>query len=207
MAGSNGRVILLIGPSCAGKSTLTKALQALSPEPYLAQSLDGLFAAVPDEWGGSGRRTLEGFFYDWSASPADGRPAVRRIGYGPIGWTFLQGFHRAVAAYAEAGVDVVVDDMLLDLAVLTDWAHALRGVPALLVNVTAPKAELLRREAERQLHPTPGLVAGHFDLHQAIAADAVIDTSALTPPDAARSLLDIASSSRTFTALHAFQRP
>jgi chloramphenicol 3-O phosphotransferase len=207
MAGSGGNVILLVGPSCAGKSTLAKAVQALSAEPYLVQSLDGLFAATPEDWGGSGRQALEGFRYDWSASPADGGPAVRRVAYGRVGWRLLQGFHRAVAAFAGAGVNVVVDDMLLDLDVLTDWARALEAVPTLLANVTAPKAELLRREAARQLHPTPGLVAGHFDLHQGIVADTRIDTSVVSPPEAARSLLDLASSPERVAALHAFRRP
>jgi chloramphenicol 3-O phosphotransferase len=205
MAGSNGNVILLVGPSCAGKSTLARAVQQVSPRPYLIQSLDGLFAAVPEGWGSGGEHAGDGFRYDWSAPPADGGPAVRRIAYGAVGWRFLQGFHRAVAAFAGAGVNVVVDDMLLDLDVLADWARALDAVPTLLVSVTAPKQELLRREAGRQLHPTPGLVAGHFDLHQGIVADARIDTSQVSPPDAARALLNLISSSGRATALHAFQ--
>src|SRR5580704_14994191 len=181
MAGSKGRVILLVGPSCAGKSTLAKAVQTLSPEPYLVQSLDGLFAATPEAWGGGGEHTLDGFRYDWLVGQVEGGVPVRRIAYGPVGWRLLEGFHRAVAAYANAGADVVVDDMLLDLDVLKDWAHALAGVRTLLVNVTAPKEELLRREAARKLHPTPGLVAGHFDLHRGVVADIEIDTSTASP--------------------------
>jgi chloramphenicol 3-O phosphotransferase len=207
MAGSKGSVILLVGPSCAGKSTLAKALQTLSPEPYLVQSLDALFAAMPEAWGGSGEHTREGFRYDWLAPQVEGSAAVRRIAYGPVGWGLLEGFHRAVAAYADTGVNVVVDDMLLDLDVLKDWARALAAVPTLLVNVTAPMGVLLRREAARELHPTPGLVAGHFDLHRSIVADAEIDTSSASPSEAAGSLLGLASSSARFDALHAFRRP
>ena len=207
MSGPDGRVILLVGPSCAGKTTLAKAIQTLSAEPYLAQSLDGLFAATPEAWGGSGQHTLDGFHYDWSAPPAEDGSLVRRIGYGPVGRALLQGFHRAVAAFAAAGVNVVVDDMLLDLEVLADWAGALEAVPTLLVNIGAPKAVLLQREAARQLHPTPGLVAGHFDLHQGIIADTTIDTSAVAPAEAARTLLTLASPPARFTALDAFRRP
>jgi chloramphenicol 3-O phosphotransferase len=207
MAGSKGNVILLVGPSCAGKSTLAMAVQALSPQPYLVQSLDSLFAAVPEGWGSGGEHAHDGFRYDWIDSQVAGGAAVRRIAYGPVGWRFLQGFHRAVAALAGAGVNVVVDDMLLDLDVLVDWARALEAVPTLLVGVTAPKAELLRRETARQLHPTPGLVAGHFDLHDGLVADTRIDTSAIGPLEAARTLLDLASSPTRFTSLHAFLRP
>jgi len=207
MAGSKGSVILLVGPSCAGKSTLAKAVQTLSAEPWLIQSLDGLFAATPEAWGGGGEHALDGFRYDWLAGQVEGGAAVRRIAYGPVGRSLLEGFHRAVAAYANAGVKVVVDDMLLDLEVLTDWANALATTSALLVKVTAPKAELLRREAARTLHPTPGLAAGHFDLHRGIVADVEIDTSSTSPADAARSILDLASSPGRANALRSLPRP
>jgi chloramphenicol 3-O phosphotransferase len=176
------------------------------PEPYLVQSLDGLFAAMPEAWGGQGENTLDGFRYDWPAGEVGGGAAVRRIAYGPVGWSLLEGFHRAVAAYANTGVNVVVDDMLLDLDVLKDWANALTAVSTLLVNVTAPKGELLRREAARTLHPTPGLVAGHFDLYRGIVADAEIDTSSASPSEAARTVLNLASSSARAGALRAFRR-
>jgi chloramphenicol 3-O phosphotransferase len=205
MAAAKGTVILLVGPSCAGKSTLAKAIQELSSEPYLAQSLDRLFAATPEGWGSGGEHALDGFRYEWGASQTDDGALVRRIAYGPAGWGLLKGFHRSVAAYAEAGVNVVVDDMLLDLKVLEDWARALAAVPTLLVNVTAPKAELLRREAARQLHATPGLVAGHFDLHQGVIADAQIDTSGVSASEAARFVLDLALSPRGAAALPTFR--
>ncbi len=207
MAGSKVGVILLVGPSCAGKSTLAKAVQTLSAEPYLIQSLDGLFAAMPEAWGGGGEHALDGFRYDWLTAPAAGGAGVRRIAYGPVGRTLLEGFHRAVAAYADAGVKVIVDDMLLDLEMLKDWANALAATSTLLVKVTAPKEELLRREAARTLHPTPGLVAGHFDLHRGIVADTEIDTSTASPSQAARSILDLASSSARTNALQSFRRP
>jgi len=130
---------------------------------------------------------------------------VRRIGRGPVGWHLLQGFHRAVAAYANVGVNVIVDDMLLDLEVLRDWAEALAITPTLLASVTAPKAELLRREVARQLHPTPGLVAGHLDLHRTIVPDVEIDTSQTTPEDAARRLLELASAPPRGSALGVYR--
>lgn len=191
MAGSPGMVILLLGPSCAGKSTLAAAVQALSPEPYLIQSLDGLFAAVPDAYGGSGEHALEGFRYD--RPPAEGAAEILRIAYGPAGRRFLEGFHRAVAAYANAGVNVVVDDMLLDMTVLEDWALALTNVPTLLVKLTASKEALLQRERARTRRSTPGLVEGHFDLHRGVAADLEIDTSAMSPAEAAAQVLARAS--------------
>ena len=61
---TQGRVVLLVGPSCAGKSTLTKALQIAAPTPFLSLSLDGLFASVPDRWGSHGEFAAEGMRYE-----------------------------------------------------------------------------------------------------------------------------------------------
>lgn len=207
MARSRGHVILLVGPSCAGKSTLADAVQTLSTVPYLIQSLDGIFAATPDSYGGSGKHTLEGFRYDCCASELSGGAPIRRIGYGPVGQQLLEGFHRAVAAYAHAGVNVVVDDMLLDLDVLRDWSVALEDVSTLLVSVSAPKEELLRRENARTRRSTPGLVEGHFDLHRGIVTDVEIDTATLAPSEAARYVLDaVTSTSPLGAALQSFRQ-
>jgi len=172
-----GRVILLVGPSCAGKSTMARAIQETAAEPFVCQSLDGLFANVPERWGGSGDERDAGFHYIFEGE-------VRRIGYGPVGWRMLQGFHRAAAAHARAGINVVVDDMLLGDACLADWAEALAGLEVLLVRLIAPLTELARREAARERRRTPGLAAGHYELHAGLSADLVIDTS-LAPPDEA----------------------
>jgi len=184
-----GKVILLVGTSCAGKSTLAEAVQARAAEPILVQSLDGLFGATPDAYGSRGAHAHEGFRYELP----DGEGGVRRIAYGPQGWRLLQGFHRSVAAYAKAGVNLVVDDMLLDLEVLRDWAAALADVPTLLVKVTADRADLLEREGARARRSTPGLADGHLELHRDLAADAWIDTSVLSPPQAADRLLELSA--------------
>lgn len=184
-----GRVVLLIGPSCAGKSTLTKVIQDAAATPFLSLSLDGLFASVPSGWGSHGAHAGEGFNYEWfeDGRMPDGRG--RRIVYGEAGARMLQGLHRVAAAYAAAGNDVVVDDMLLDAAVLQDWRAALAATPTLLVRLTAPFDDFLIREAARTVHATPGLVCGHFELHEAIRPDLLIDTSVTSPEAAARRVL------------------
>lgn len=199
---TQGRVILLVGPSCAGKSTLAKALQAAAPTPWLARSLDGLFAGVPDRWGGQGELGGEGFHYRWVSGSAGEAGAVRRIGYGATGWRMLRGMHRAVAAHAACGVDVVVDDMLLDAAVLADWREALAQVPTLLARLAPPLAELRRREAARVARATPGLAEGHFALHDEVAADVVIDTAEAPPEVAAAQVLAAAIPAAGRGALH-----
>jgi chloramphenicol 3-O phosphotransferase len=177
-----GRIILLVGTSSAGKTTLARAIQAAAPQHFLLQSLDGLFAGVAERWGSGGDRHDDGFAYE-------GDDTIRRVVYGATGWRLLQGFHRAVAAYARAGIDVVVDDMLLDAACLADWAESLTGLDVTLVRVTAPPEELRRREHTRPHGRVPGLSAGHLQLHAGLAVDLEVDSaSARTDELAARIL-------------------
>ena len=173
-----GRVILLVGPSSAGKSTLARAIQEIAPEHFLLQSLDGLFAGVAERWGSGGERRDDGFRYE-----VDGD--VRRVAYGPDGWRLLRGFHRAVAAFANAGCNVVVDDMLLDEACLADWAEALDGLRVTLVRLAAPLEELRRRESTRPHGRVPGLAEGHIAAHAGFDVDLSLDTSAHSPAELA----------------------
>jgi chloramphenicol 3-O-phosphotransferase len=111
--------------------------------------------------------------------------------------------HRAVTAQTALGIDVVVDDMLLDENVLADWRQALVDAPTLLVRLTAPLAELQRREEVRTIHRTLGLVAGHYDLHEAVGADLVVDTSTVTASQAAQQTLQAGFPTARAGALHA----
>jgi len=179
----SGKVILLIGPSSAGKSTLAAAIRAAADEAWIIQSLDGLFAAIDDRWGSKGAHRADGFRYE---SGADG--SVRVVA-GSAGKAMLRGFRRAVAANAAAGVNVIVDDMLLDEGALGDWAQALAGLDARLVRLAPPLEVLQARDATRPHGRVPGLAAGHLALHAALAADLVIDTSVVEPSDAAAQVL------------------
>lgn len=170
-AAAAGRVILLVGTSSAGKSTLARAIQATAPEHFLLQSLDSLFAGVAERWGSGGEDRDDGFGYR-----QDGE--VRRVVYGPTGWRLLQGFHRAVAAFARAGCNVLVDDMLLDEACLADWSAALVGLSVTLARLEAPLDELRRRTLSRPHGRVPGLAEGHAALHARLDVDLSLDTSA-----------------------------
>ena len=115
-------ILLLIGTSSAGKSTLAKRLQDALPAPYLLLGIDDVFRMVPQRWGGGlgGPLSAEGFRYDRTSDPG-----VVTIRYGAVGEAILKGMHRAVAAFAEAGNNLIVDEMLLDEPVLIDWTRQL----------------------------------------------------------------------------------
>ena len=55
----------------------------------------------------------------------------------------------------------------------------------------------------RTQHATPGLVCGHFDLHEGIAADLVMDTTTAAPEAAAELILRTPIPAAGAGALHA----
>lgn len=115
----SGRLILVHGASSAGKSTLCRAAQRELPAPFLFHSPDLFFG---------------------DALPPDW-PVIRD--------RFFRGFHRSLAAFAEAEVDVIADYIIESSAMLDDLEAAVRGLDVLWVGLHTPIEELERRERER----------------------------------------------------------
>jgi len=171
-SGSKGSVILLIGPSSAGKTVIAKQLQ---------RSLDGLWliAGVDMFWGMLDEQTLpEGRFRTDS-------DVMRRI---------TRGWHRAVAALASEGNNVIVDELWLHRWWLSDWSEILDGHRWWSVRLTASVAELSRREAGRADRP-PRMAAE--DAARAPDADElfdlVINTEAVSIADCVSSIAELIS--------------
>ena len=173
---TRGRVILLNGTSSAGKTTLARAIQEVSPAPYLYTGIDSQFVMVPAKWGGGrgGPLSAEGFRYN--VSQLDGHPVVSIIA-GPVGLSMLRAMHRATAVLSAEGHNVVIDEMLLAPDLLTSWRDALRGTDVLFAAVNCPLPILEERERHRgQPH---GLARGHLRTVHAhgCSYDMQIDTS------------------------------
>ena len=146
----SGRVVLLLGPSSVGKTAVARRLQATLFGIWLLAGVDLFWAMLKES-------TLpEGGFRTDS-------DAMRRI---------TRGWHRAVAALAREGNDLLVDDLLVHSRWLDDWREALSGVRWWSVLLKASPEVLSERERGRGDRP-PGLAAsdrarspveGRFDL-------------------------------------------
>lgn len=149
------RVVVVNGPSSAGKSTLVAAAQPLLHRPFLALGLDLLLfgAALP--------RDVDGRIRDWPAL----RPGV------------LAGHRRAVRAFAEAGVDVITDVVLESQADADDWDRVLAGLDVLWVGLHAPLEELRRREQARGDRSVGDAERDHAVVHGFHAYDLELDST------------------------------
>ncbi|MFJ5193907.1 chloramphenicol phosphotransferase CPT family protein [Streptomyces sp. NPDC088394] len=185
-----GHVIFLNGTSSAGKTTLARAIQEESDEPYLYWGIDTLFSMVPEKWAGArgGHLSFEGFRYDRSEHDEDGRQLIS-IRYGDVGRRILVAACASVAKLALKGCNVVIDEMLLDPGLLEEWLQALSGVEVCLVGVYCPVDVLEEREAARG-NPA-GLARGHLRTVHAHEAryDLKVDTGKAPAQELARTVL------------------
>ncbi|MCF3130447.1 chloramphenicol phosphotransferase CPT family protein [Streptomyces olivochromogenes] len=154
---SSGRIIFLNGTSSSGKSSIARELlDILDDGVFFHLAVDGFNAMRT-------KRVLEADELD---------AALRRT---------RMGFHRSIAAMAEAGNDVVVDHVLSEPWRLLDCLTVLQPENVLFVGVHCPLDELARRELARGDRP-PGLAAHQYDLvHSHGDYDLECDTGAASP--------------------------
>lgn len=129
----------------------------------------------------------------------EGRPGfsggtLAEVRIGPTGLRLLAGTYRAIAAFAAAGNDVIVDDVIYDRRVLRSAVEALAGLPVLFVGLRCPREVVERRERERG-DRAPGGASAFYDLvHAHGLYDLEIDTSADSPAGCAQRIKEALAS-------------
>ena len=124
MENHKGRIILLNGTSSAGKSTLAQALRReLEPQFHYYAS---------DQLADEGFRPLD----------RDVRCQWRQA--------FFDGFHRSIPAFANAGIDLLVEHIVEEQSWAQDLEKLLAPFDVFWVGVHAPIEELEQRERMRR---------------------------------------------------------
>src|SRR5471030_1845908 len=98
------RIVLLNGVSSVGKGSVAKALQKIASRPMLPVQMDVFLEMLPAAMFGN----AEGYVFE--TTHQDGKP-VTAVTSGPVLETALRGMRSAVAALADAGNDIIVDEV------------------------------------------------------------------------------------------------
>jgi chloramphenicol 3-O phosphotransferase len=147
-------VIFLHGASSSGKSTLARALQAKLHEPFWHYSIDHL--------------------RDSGVLPS------ARMERGEFSWrlmrsSFFDGFHRSVAAFADAGNNVILEHILDTPGWAEQLARLLAPHDVLFVGLHCSVEELNRREKAREDRRQGSAEADYHSIHQGLAYDLELD--------------------------------
>lgn len=183
-------VIMLNGTSSAGKTTLAAALQDLFTEAgecWLVMSQDDFFAKIPRAFVRYGTKHV-GSLADQGVSLAIVDGALTRR-TGPVGTRLLDAYRPAIAATARAGVNVIVDEVLVDESDWQSWWRHLDGIDLHWVGVRATLEVVEARERGRA-DRLNGIARAEYDqVHRYASYDTEVDTAALDAAAAARAIV------------------
>lgn len=152
MTPTAGIVVALNGVTSSGKSTLAAALLDEFDEPWTVMAIDQFHRS-------RARKPL---------SDASREIVVRRT---------VRGFHRAVAAFASVGNNVVVDHLLGEPWRFEDWLVSMSSVPTYLIGVYCDTDVLEARERDRGNRQVGRAVSQLASIHAHGAYDMTVDTT------------------------------
>ncbi len=183
-----GTVIIINGASAVGKSSIVKVFQTKQATPWLSAGIDNLFARILPQ-----KFYLEAEHNDPVAMPSDAFKYKKATGFavkiGPNAQTVIKGMHRAIASYAHAGNNVIVDYIKYDDAWIPDLKEALHGIKVFWIGINASLASIEQREKTRGTSPI-GHARSHYDtVHLNISYDLMINTNSLSPDQAADQII------------------
>ena len=171
-----GHLLALNGGSSAGKTTLARKLQSSFDGPWLLFGVDLLFWALPAEMVGDpdGIQIIDG-----------------EIQRGAHFMRLYAGFQRAVASLVSSGLDVILDEVLLDgIEDQHRWEEALGDLPTCWVAVGCDPDTAAMREGERGDRP-PGIARKQAtSVHRGVRYDIELDTSVMNVVDSVTLLAD-----------------
>ncbi|MFH1567651.1 MAG: AAA family ATPase [Gemmatimonadota bacterium] len=153
-----GRVILLNGASCSGKTTLALVLQKVLEEPHLHLCVDHLLGMLPEHC------------RDWH-DPRNQRAAQRAIAAMP----------HCVAALAGAGNHLIVDATLTTLDHLFEYAYLLSHLNVTFVGVHCEMEELQKRAEKRGERSVEVALTQARQVHAHGLYDEQVDTTRALP--------------------------
>jgi chloramphenicol 3-O phosphotransferase len=189
MSGSTSRppLILVNGPSSAGKTTLCRALQQKILDPYLVVGFDDFIFMTASRYyrGADGARqeqrdAFTALGVEMITTSLPGEPVSVTAKFGPVFRRVLDSMAPAVRALIDGGNAVIFDHVLHDRAMYESFCRATSGLDVFTVGVVCPLDVLETRERERG-DRVLGRARGLTEVvHGFCSYDVTVDTAALS---------------------------
>ena len=187
-----GQAIFLNGTSSAGKTTLAKVLQSRLKEPYLYVSLDQCRDSLPDKYRGLNSPPGTLGYDGLNVVPIDSKDGkkITSIQFGDYGKKVLHGMRSAAADLVRNGLNIIIDDILLEPDFLEDYLEIFSDLKVYFIGLFCPLEVVEKREASR-VGRFPGTAESQLEVcHAHGAYDLSVDTSILSPDECATQIID-----------------
>jgi chloramphenicol 3-O phosphotransferase len=183
-----GTVVVLNGTSSSGKSSLAlefQLLRAARDDCWVVFGIDDFLPKLPGRW-------VE--IDAWKGPLSDDGVRLERNGdcaryhIGEFGQRLLAAYRRSIAEIARCGMNVVVDDVMIEGNEWDQWRSALAGLDVVWVGVRCDVEVAVQRETERG-DRARGLARGQAEtVHRFSAYDLEVDTTSESAAEVARRL-------------------
>ena len=182
-----GVIIFLNGTSSAGKTTLAYALQDKLASSYQHVALDQFRDGLPGKFRGLNAPAGTDGARGLNVVPSEGR--TTKIEFGATGIILLRGMRRAIAAMADAGNNIIIDDIILHEDFLQDYLQVFADLQVYFVGVYCPLSVVNERELRRPGR-FPGTAAGHLETcHAHKIYDVEVDTAVQSVDDCSEKVI------------------
>lgn len=141
-----GKIIILNGTSSAGKSTTARAVQAVMAETCLHLGVDHFQQTFPPGLIGIGT-TLTGELAGWQVRYSQN--GLQEVRIGPLGYRLGEAMYRAAAGISDAGIHVVMDDVIWTRQMLATAVKILHAYPVYFIALDLSLAAAEKREQTR----------------------------------------------------------
>jgi chloramphenicol 3-O phosphotransferase len=188
---SYGTVIILNGPSTAGKSSIQREFQySLMPNLWIKLGIDTLFdKPMPDITPENMNFWVSKNPIRWVETTKDNEQnTIIPLYVGDQGEKVAYGMNSAIAAYAKAGCNVIVDYIAYKKEWVDDLEKKLKNIKTHWVKIYAPIEVLEARETSRGTSPK-GHARSHYNIiHWNIKYDLEIDSSSADAQEIAHTI-------------------
>lgn len=179
-------VILLNGPSSAGKTTIMKELQKILPEPFLAKSLDEYIVMLPEYMNDYNATLAPHKGFGWVREYDEYNRPLSHLTPGEYGIKVYDVFKLQIQQLAQHGFHVIVDNVALTADDYQKWKEHLNLYTLFTVKIDASPEVLDNREKSRCDRVLGVSRALQQTVHRNYSYDYQLDTTTDSPSACAK---------------------
>ena len=136
-------IIFLNGTSSSGKTSISRALQKLCPDPLIYTGIDSFFLEMlPAHFMFNGQRAQDGLLFEITGN----RERPVQIDIGQYGKRLFKAMPLCIKALADTGNKIIVDEVLFEGDRLTDYREVLKDHKVYFIGILASLEVIENRE-------------------------------------------------------------